>query len=152
MDLMAIIWLVLVVVFAIVEAATLGLASIWFCVGALAAFITATCRGPLWLQIVLFLVVSAVTMILIRPLAKKYLTPRQTRTNAHRIIDTEAGVTETIDNVAGTGQVKTGGNTWTARSETGQTIPEGSRVRVLRIEGVRAFVEPLTESSGEPSE
>ncbi len=149
MDLMTIIWLALLIIFAVVEALTLGLASIWFCVGSLAALITAACHGPLWLQIVLFLVVSGVCMLLVRPLARKYFTPKLTRTNADRVIGTEGVVTETVDNLAATGQVKVGGNTWTARSETDTVLEKGSRVRVLRIEGVKLFVAPLTDETSE---
>ena len=83
-------WFVLLVVFAIVEAATVGLASIWFAAGALVAMIAAFFHAPLWLQIVLFLVVSFVALLLARPLARKFLTPGYQPTNADRILGTEA--------------------------------------------------------------
>ncbi len=149
MEMMALVWLILLVVFAVVEALTMGLASLWFCVGAVAALITASCHGPLWLQLVLFLVVSGVAMLLIRPLAKKYFTPRHVRTNADRAIGAEGVVTEKIDNLAATGQVKVAGSIWTARTEDGSVLEEGSRVRVLRIEGVKLLVAPLTDGPSE---
>ena len=139
-------WLILLVVFAILEGATVGLASIWFAAGALVAMVAALLSAPLWLQIVLFLVVSFVTLLLVRPLAKKYLTPNYQATNADRIIGQEAMVTETIDNLKGRGLVSVGGTVWTARAEDEQPIAAGTVVKVLRIEGVKVFVAPAEET------
>ena len=135
-------WFVLLVVFAIVEAATVGLASIWFAAGALAAMIASLLHAPLWLQIALFLAVSFVTLLLARPLARKLLAPGYQPTNADRILGQEAVVTETIDNLAGRGLVSVGGSVWTARAQDDQPIAAGTVVRILRIEGVKVFVTP----------
>ena len=67
------IWLGLLLLFAIGEAVSVGLTSIWFAAGALVALIAALLGGPLWLQIVLFIVVSALCLLAIRPLAQKHL-------------------------------------------------------------------------------
>lgn len=136
------IWAGLLVFFIVVEAATVGLTSIWFAAGSLAALICALLGGPLWLQIALFLFLSALCLAAIRPLAQKHLNNRVEPTNADRVIGTEAIVTETIDNLHGVGAVRIGGVTWTARSETDTPIPAGTTVRVLRIEGVKVFVTP----------
>ena len=152
MELMQIFWLVALIVFAIVEALTMGLASIWFCAGALVALIAGACGAPLWLQLLLFFVVSAACMALVRPIAKRRFAPRRVRTNADRVLDTVAVVTETIDNIAATGAVQAGGIIWTARSESGAVLHSGSRVRVLRIEGVKLFVAPLPEEPSEKEE
>ncbi len=135
-------WFVLLVVFAIVEAATVGLASIWFAAGAFVAMVAAFLHAPLWLQIVLFLLVSFVTLLLARPLARKFLTPGYQPTNADRILGEEAVVTEAIDNLAGRGLVSVGGSVWTARAQDDQPIAAGTVVRILRIEGVKVFVTP----------
>ena len=140
-------WFVLLVVFAIVEAATVGLASIWFAAGALVAMIAAFFHAPLWLQIVLFLVVSFVALLLARPLARKFLTPGYQPTNADRILGTEAVVTEAIDNLNGRGLVSVGGSVWTARAQDDQPIAAGTVVRILRIEGVKVFVTPAEVGS-----
>ena len=137
-----ILWLILLVIFGVVEGATAGLASIWFALGALAALITAMLDGPLWLQILLFLVVSFVTLLIIRPLARKYLTPRNEATNADRVIGAEGVVTLPIDNLKGEGQVNIAGQIWSARADTDQVIPAGTLVRIMRIEGVKVFVTP----------
>lgn len=136
-----IVWLVLLLLFAGGEAATVGLTSIWFAAGALAALIAALLGGALWIQITLFLAVSLLCLAAVRPLAKRHLNNKVEHTNADRAIGQEALVTEDIDNIQGKGAVIIRGVTWTARSEDGDPIPTGTMVRVLRIEGVKVFVE-----------
>jgi membrane protein implicated in regulation of membrane protease activity len=140
-----VVWLALLIIFAGLEGISVGLTSIWFAAGALCALVVALLGGGLWLQIVVFIVVSALCMLAIRPLAKKILTPRVQATNADRIIGQEALVTEDIDDLQGKGAVVIGGVTWTARSGTDQIIPNGTKVKVLRIEGVKVFVETVKE-------
>jgi len=144
-DLMKVVWLAGLILFGIGEAATVGLTSIWFAAGSLAALIAALSGGPLWLQILLFLVVSLICLMLVRPLARKYLKPSYQPTNADRIIGTEAVVTQTIENLKGEGQVSVAGIPWSARSDDDSIIPAGSHVRILRIEGVKVFVEQMKE-------
>lgn len=139
------IWLGLLLLFAIGEAVSVGLTSIWFAAGALVALLAALLGGPLWLQIVLFIVVSALCLLAIRPLAQKHLNNKTEPTNADRVIGSEAKVTETIDNLQGTGTVTIGGVVWTARSQNDRLIPAGTLVRVLRIEGVKVYVEEVKE-------
>lgn len=138
-----IVWLVLLLLFAGGEAATVGLTSIWFAAGALAALLAALLGGALWIQITLFLAVSLLCLAAVRPLAKRHLNNKVEHTNADRAIGQEALVTEDIDNIHGKGAVIIRGVTWTARSEDGADIPAGIMVRVLRIEGVKVFVERL---------
>ena len=148
---MQIIWLVLLIVFAASEAATVGLTSIWFAAGALIALIAALLGGPVWVQITLFLAVSLLCLAAVRPLAKKHLNSRVEHTNADRVLGAQAQVTEDIDNIHGKGAVIIRGMTWSARSEDGGPISAGTMVKVLRIEGVKVFVEPIAApvSAGE---
>ena len=139
------IWLAALVLFAIVEASTAALVSVWFIGGALAAMIAALLNGPLWLQIVLFFGASAAMLLLLRPLAKKYLVPRTEKTNAQSIIGKTAVVTQKVDNLHGEGAVKIGSVEWTARSTDGEPIADGAVVRVVKIEGVKACVELIKE-------
>lgn len=139
-DNMSIVWVVIMVVFLVVEAATAGLTCIWFAIGALAALIAALFGAPIWLQLVWFFVVSVVTLYFTRPLVLKYVNSRSQPTNADMVIGKEALVTEAIDNVESTGAVAVGGKVWTARSENGEPIEVGSIVTVLRIEGVKLIV------------
>ena len=147
-----IVWLVLLLLFAVSEAVTVGLTSIWFAAGALAALIAALLGGPLWIQITLFLAVSLLCLAAVRPLAKRHLNDRVEPTNADRVIGEAAQVTEDIDNIHGKGAVIIRGMTWSARSEDDSIIAVGTRVRVLRIEGVKVFVEPIAApaAAGEP--
>ena len=137
------VWLMVLVVLVAGEAITVGLTFIWFAVGALGGLIVAALGGPVWLQVVVFLILSAVTLVLVRPLAARLLTPGISPTNADRVLSQIALVTQDIDNIAETGQVKIYGQTWTARSEAGENIPAQTRVRILRIEGVKVFVKPV---------
>lgn len=133
-------WLIVMVLFLVVEAATVGLVCIWFAVGALSALIAALLGAEIWLQIVLFLVVSAVALYFTRPLAKKYVNAKVEPTNADMVIGKECRVTEAIDNIAGTGAVYVDGKTWTARSESDEVIPEGTLVTAKSIDGVKLIV------------
>lgn len=137
------IWLALLVVFLIVEAAcAIHLVSIWFAVGSLAAMVVSLLGGPVWLQILLFTVVSAALLVCLWPFTKKFLRPHLTKTNVDSVIGSQGYVTADIDNVRAQGQVKLNGMEWTARSTNGAPIPAGTLVKVDRIEGVKAFVSP----------
>ena len=136
MDWCAIVWLVLMVFFLMMEASGVQLVSIWFAVGALAALLISLIGQPLWLQVVVFLIVSGVLLALLRPLVRKYITPKITRTNVDSVIGTTGYVTADVDNDNAQGRVKLGTMEWTARSTTGEPIPAGTLIRADRIEGV----------------
>lgn len=138
---MTIFWLAAFIVFAIGEAVTVGLVSVWFAVGALAALFATALGAGLWLQITVFLGVSALALALFKPMSSKFLKPRVSATNADRVIGSAALVTETIDNTQAKGQVKVNGQVWSARSAQDIVIPAGTDVKVLRIEGVKVIVE-----------
>lgn len=142
-------WLIAFVAFLIIEAATVGLTSIWFAIGALGGLIAAAFNAQLWLQIVFFVLITAATLFFTRPLAKKYLDPARKATNADRVLETAAVVTERIDNIAGTGSVSAGGKAWTARSLTGEIFEQGAVVRVDHIEGVKLIVRPREAENAE---
>ena len=139
----AITWLVLMVVFLAAEASTVTMVSLWFAAGALAAMVISLLKGAVWLQTVVFLAVSVVLLLALRPLVRKYITPKLTATNVDSVIGSTGLVSVAIDNISATGQVKLGGMVWTARSTTGETISEGSLVKVDKIEGVKVFVTPV---------
>lgn len=144
---MTIVWIVAIVVFLIVEAATAGLVTIWFAVGALAALLAAMFNAPIWLQLVWFLAISIAAFAVTRPLAKKYLNNKTQPTNADMLLGKECIVTESIDNVAGTGAVSVGGKVWTARCEAEYAIPQGTHAVVQRIEGVKLIVNSVRETA-----
>ncbi len=134
------IWLAALVIFAIAEAATSALVSAWFIGGSLAALIAALCGGPIWLQITLFLVVSALLLLSLRPLARKYFTPKKIATNAQSNVGKTAVVTEAIDNLRGKGAVKISGVEWSARSDNDAPIERDAVVTIVRIEGAKVCV------------
>jgi len=135
-------WAALIVVFLIVEGITAGLASIWFALGSIAALISVFLGAPVWLQITIFIVVSTVSLIFTRPLARKYVNKRTQPTNADRVIGKTATVTERIDNLAGKGYVSVDGRLWPARSKSGEPLEPGTVAVVRAIEGIKLIVEP----------
>ncbi|HIU32400.1 MAG TPA: NfeD family protein [Candidatus Caccousia avistercoris] len=139
----ALFWLAIIVAAVVVEASTNQLVSIWFVVGGIAALIANLCGAQLWLQWVLFVVVSALALLCTRPLVKRLTTFRKQDTNAGRCIGQIAVVTETVDNIASQGQAKVLGSVWTARSARGTVLPAGSKVVVRAIEGVKLIVEEI---------
>ena len=142
MNIWAIIWLALIVVFLAMEAATVQLISTWFAAGALAAMIVSLIGGAVWLQIVVFLTVSFVLVVLLWPIARKHLKPKLVATNADALIGRVCTVTEEIDPVEG-GRVKLGDVTWSARSVSDTQIPAGTLVKVMKIQGAKVFVEQV---------
>ena len=143
MDNLVIIWLVLMIIFLVAEAATVTITSLWFAAGALVALIAGALGAKFWLQGVLFVAVSAGMLMALRPVIKKHFTPKLVRTNVDAIIGTQGYITADVDNIAATGTVKLGAMEWTARSADGKPIPKGTLVKVDRIEGVKAFVVPV---------
>jgi membrane protein implicated in regulation of membrane protease activity len=143
----AVIWLVLLVVFLAAEASTVTLISLWFAAGALAALLASLTGGGVPFQVFLFLAVSVAAMAALRPLVRKYITPKLTPTNTDSIIGTTGYVTGDIDNDAAQGQVKLGGMFWTARSTSGAPVAAGTLIRVDRIEGVKVYVSPAEVSA-----
>lgn len=140
MNLSAIIWLVLTVLFAVIEASTTALVSVWFLSGALAAAIAALLGAATWVQLTLFAVISAALLACLRPFIRNYLRPKTVATNVDSILGQTAIVTDTIDNLHASGTVKVGAMPWSARSTDGTLLPVGTLVRIVRIEGVKVYV------------
>ena len=140
MNYMAIFWFVLMCVFLVMEANTVSLVSVWFAAGSLAALIVRLLSGHPWLQAFVFFVVSVVTLAALRPVLRKYFTPKLHKTNVDAVVGATGKVIEPIDNIQSIGRVKIGGMEWSARSSSGERIPEGTIVLVDRVEGVKVFV------------
>ncbi len=148
-DMYQVIWIAAMVIFGVLEAITVGLTSIWFVAGALGGLIVTMCGGPIWLQLTVFFVVSIGCLLLARPLVEKYVNKTATATNADRVLGAVARVTETINNAEPTGAVYVDGKTWTARSAAEEVIEPDTLVRVVRMEGVRLYVEEVKEENQE---
>ena len=140
---MTLFWLISMIALFVVEAATVNLMTIWFAFGALGALVTSLLGGKLWLQIVVFIAVTILTLVPTRKLAKKYFGKnRHQATNADIVIGKDCIVVEDIDNLVSTGAVKCMGKEWTARSEKGEKIAAGETVTAVAIEGVKLIVCP----------
>jgi membrane protein implicated in regulation of membrane protease activity len=137
---MYIIWIVAILVFSVVEAVTAQLVSIWFVIGAIAAFVASLFNVPILIQVIIFIAITIVALVITRPIVKKYINPRVQHTNADRVLNQTAVVIEEINNLNGTGQVKVDGKIWTARSTNNKIIPEESIVRIDKISGVKLLV------------
>lgn len=143
---MTIVWLVILVALVVIELATMGLTTVWFAGGALVAALASLLRLPIFVQVILFLVVSGLLLYFTRPLAVKYFNKDRVRTNAESLVGRQAIVISEIDNLQGIGQVSVGGMEWTARSKRDDTpLPVGAVVIVLAINGVKLIVEEKKE-------
>ena len=138
-------WIILTVVFLVLEGVTIALCSLWFAAGSLAALVCALLGAPVWLQIVTFVLVSAACLVLLYPLLKKNLRKNRQATNADRVLGQKCLVTESIDELHATGKVRIDGKTWSAKSSDGSVIECGTTVEILEITGVRLTVKPVSE-------
>ena len=135
------VWLALLVLFIITEVATVQLTTVWFAGGAFIAMLLAAFGvKSITLQVIIFLVVSIILLIATRPLVKRHINKKSQPTNADRSIGQQAVVTEEINNLEGKGTAKINGTLWTARSESGDIIPVGATVTVVKIDGVKLIV------------
>ena len=140
MGIYAIVWISIAIILGIIESVTVNLVTVWFALGALGGFVTAFFTDSVLIQSIVFLVISILMLIFTRPLAKKLLSDRIVPTNSDRIIGEEALVTEKIDLISGSGQVKIMGQIWSAKSADKSVIDENEMVMVEKIEGVCAVV------------
>lgn len=147
------VWLAAVAVLLLVEFATAALTTIWFAGGALIALVCAFFGGPVWLQVILFVVGSIVLLFMTRPIAMRFMHKGPVRTNADSVVGKEAVVTERIDNLRSTGAVQVSGQVWTARSVNPEhTIEKDEIVMVRAIEGVKLIVGKRIEPEEEPED
>ena len=136
----AIYWLFIMIGLLAVEIPTMGLTTIWFAGGALAAFPVALAGLGLPVQVAVFVGVSLVLLVFTRPIAQKHLNRRTVKTNVESLVGRTALVTQAIDNKKAEGQVQIEGVIWTARSADGNAIPEGASVRIEKVNGVKLIV------------
>lgn len=133
-------WILLIVALVIIEAVTVQLVTIWFAVGAVGGLIASAFNLDIWIQILIFVTVSAITLIATRPLVKRFTKTNKEPTNADRFIGQTAVVTEPIDNIHGKGAVTVGGLEWTARTVDGSTVEKDALVTVEKIDGAKLIV------------
>ncbi len=138
---MMIFWLIVLILSTGIEVATLGLASIWFAPGALAAIIAAALNAPVAVQIIVFFAVSLLLLYFTRPIAVKYFNKDRIKTNVESLVGKQAIVISEIDNLQGIGQVVVNGQEWSARNvDDGTKLPVGTVVEIMAISGVKLMV------------
>ena len=139
-------WLITMILFIGFELATMGLTTMWFALGSLAALVVAAVGGPVWLQVIVFFVVSLLALFGFRNLTKDHFNRNRVKTNADSLIGRKGIVTEEVSNVYATGQVTVAGQEWTARSvDDSVTLEKGEMVIIRSISGVKLMVERITE-------
>ncbi|MCI6811140.1 MAG: NfeD family protein [Lachnospiraceae bacterium] len=136
------IWLVVLVILLIIEMVTMGLTTIWFAGGALAAALLALADMPVALQLLAFLMISLILLFSTRPLALNYFNRDRVKTNVDELIGKQAIVLTEINNLKGSGKASLNGMEWSARavSDT-EIIPAGTVVNIRAIQGVKLIVE-----------
>lgn len=138
------IWLIVLIIMVVVEMLTMGLTTIWFAGGALIGIVASAAGAPVWLQILLAVIVSAVLLFFTRPIAMKYFNKDREKTNAEGLVGRQAIVISEINNLKGMGQVAVNGMEWTARTISDGTVLEAGAVVVIRgINGVKLLVEEI---------
>ena len=143
------VWLGAFIVLAVIEGLTYSLVSVWFCIGSLAAIAAAGVGFPEWAQIIIFVLVSGMTMLTLRPYFLKAVTPRVTKTNLDRLEGTVAVVTKRVDKFEGV--AKADGKEWSARTQDDSVLEVGEQAYILRIEGVRLILESVLNSNRNPN-
>lgn len=139
-------WLGLIILFLVIEAVTVGLATIWFAAGALAALLVSLCGVGILGQMVVFFLVSMALLFFTRPVAVKYFDPHKIRTYYEDAVDKTVKITERVDNIGGTGAALLNGQEWTARMQNpDETLNEGDLARVVAVEGVKLILAAIQE-------
>mgnify|MGYP005778936135 CR=1 FL=1 len=141
-------WLILFVILLVIEIITMGLTTIWFAGGALAAFFAGMLGFGLAVQIVLFVAVSVALLILTRPVAVRYFNKERQKTNAESLIGQQALVLEDINTLQAEGRVEVRGQEWSAKTDDPDgVIPRNKVVVIEGIQGVKLIVREKEENT-----
>lgn len=141
MPIYGLLWLAAIIVFIVLEAVSNQMISIWFVAGSVAAMIASIVGAGFWIQFVIFIAVSLVTLLGFRPVMLKMLKNPNLKTNADALIGKTILITEDVSNINGTGQGKINGLEWKVQTGTGAEIKAGSTAKIKSIEGVKLIVE-----------
>lgn len=133
-------WTGAIILFFAVEVMTYQLVSIWFGVGSVAGLIAYLAGFDFGVQIISFIIVSALALILTRPFVNRMLKNKGEKTNTDRMIGRKIVLTKPVDSMGLKGETVVGGVSWTVNSADGEPISEGETVTVEAIEGVRLIV------------
>ncbi|MBR1824096.1 MAG: NfeD family protein [Ruminococcus sp.] len=139
-------WALTTLAFIIAEAITIQLVSIWFASGAFITMICAYFLKPGFIaELVIFIVVSALLLVITYPLLKNWRHVKHVGTNSELEVGKTASVIEEIDRDKGTGRVRSNGVDWAAVSADGDDIiPVGTVVTIVQVQGAKLFVTAKT--------
>lgn len=146
------IWLIIAGLFFVAEMITVGFLVFWLGVGALFAMVVSFFTSNLIVQTTIFVISSALLILITKPFVKKFVDVKPTKTNAFSIIGKKALVIKEINPIKSTGQIKVNGEVWTAETENDEIIPEGSEVEILEIKGVKVVVKEISVVENQTSE
>lgn len=139
-------WLIVAGICFVIESFTIGFLVFWFGIGALAALVASLFISNIWIQSLIFIIVSSLLLIFTKPLVKKFVKEKDViPTNVYSIIGKEGIVVEKIDTLNGVGKVKVNGELWSATSS--ENIENGTKVKVLKVNGVKLEVEKIFSNS-----
>lgn len=141
------IWLIAAGVFFVAEMITTGFLIFWLGIGALLAMITSFITTSVMIQTIVFVISSCILIPLTKPLADKFTSKKSVPTNSYSLINKHGIVTMDIDPIEGVGQVKVNGEIWSAKSENESSIPKGTEIEVIKIDGVKLVVTPIKVNS-----
>lgn len=140
-------WLIAAGIFFIIEIATVGFLVFWFGIGALITMVVSIFVPNIYIQTLVFTITSTALIFFTKPFVNKFINKdKSIATNAYSIIGRIGIVTKEINPIMGTGQIKIGGETWSAKTESEEIIPENSEIEVTQIDGVKAVVQLVTKS------
>lgn len=139
-------WLIAAGIFFIIEIATVGFLVFWFGIGAIIAMVVSLFIPNVYIQAIVFIVSSTLLIFFTKPFVNKFVNKGKTMTiNAYSIIGRTGIVTKEINDLKGTGQIKIGGETWSAKTLSEETIPENTEIEVVKIDGVKAIVQKFSK-------
>ncbi len=136
-------WLIASGAFFIGEILTVGFLLFWFGIACLLAMVVSFFTSNIIIQMVVFLVSSVILILSTKPFVKKFINKKTILTNTNSLIGKKAIVIKEINNLQGTGQIKIGGEIWSAQNESDTTISENQEVEIIKIEGVKLIVKQL---------
>ena len=132
------VWFGVIILAIVMEISTVALVSVWFIPAAIVSLILSFFNVELWIQVVVFIGVSLLLLIFLRPITTKLLKIKKTPTNADSLIGEKVVITETVDNIQSTGAGKIQGKVWSVKSyDDNVTYTPGDVVTVVEIQGVK---------------
>lgn len=136
-------WLIATGIFFVGEMVTTGFLIFWLGIGSLLALVVSLFTSNLFIQTAVFVISSIILIFATKPLADKFSKKDTVPTNVYTLAGKKGIVIETIDPKAGKGQIKVGGEIWSALCDEDLVITKDSEVEIVNIQGVKAYVNPV---------